>query len=299
MVKPIKLLSCLVIPALFFQYCTQKPEAPPGTPATQAPAAEPEFFAGHSITDSIGEISDHRAHYDTVARILDPFIRKDVLGPAKQRLGHYGIDVSNWQKDVEWAGIFTDSVPHPITFVFVKATQGSNLVDAHFAQNWEQAQKHKFKVGAYHFYRYKDDPVEQAQHYIRNVSLKKGNLLPVVDVELDCKDCTEPGLPPAQMIANLKKYIATIEAHYKVKPLIYTYEGFYHQYLKGHFPEHLYWMAYYKSQPPVEMSLHSKQNVQNKQIVCWQFTDSGNVRGIRGSVDMSFLPAQFEHKILF
>jgi Glycosyl hydrolases family 25 len=62
----------------------------------------------------------------------------------------------------------------------------------------------------------------------------KGQLLPIVDVELDCPNCTTPGIPTDQMIANLKKYIAAIEAHYKVKPIIYTYQGFYHTYLKGH-----------------------------------------------------------------
>lgn len=291
--------SCLLILAsLLWTACKHDQKTPPTAPP-QPPEAEPEFFAGHSITDSAGEIADRKAHYQTLLPPNDPFRGKDELGPAHKRVGHYGIDISHYQRDIQWAQVMADSVPHPIRFVFIKATQGKAMVDSRFKQNWEQAQKHNFRIGAYHFYRYKDDPLEQAANYIRNVPLTAGHLLPIIDVELDCKGCTTPGIPTDQMIANLKKYVAAIEQHYKVKPIIYTYQGFYHAYLRNHFPDYYYWMALYSHKPPQGWVVpDNKTALQEPKIALWQFTDSGQVPGITGAVDMSFLLGAFEGSVI-
>ncbi len=300
MKKQSYLLLLLAFPllalGLTWTSCKQKtPEPPPAQPEP-----EPELHAGHSITDSTGEIADHKAHYDTLLKLIkDPFAGRNDLGPGHKRLGHYGIDVSHYQKDIQWEQLVKDSVPHPIRFVIVKATQGKTMVDSKFNHNWDSALKHKLQIGAYHFYRYKDDPLEQAANYIRNVPITKGQLLPIVDVELDCKGCTTPGIPTDQMIANLKKYIAAIEAHYKVKPIIYTYQGFYRTYLQGHFPDYYYWMALYSNKPPLGwVSSGNSDALKEPKIALWQFTDSGKVPGIAGSVDMSFLIGKLEDKIL-
>ncbi len=289
----------LLLSALTWMACQSDRKAPQ-PPVSAAPESEPEFFAGHSIVDSAGEITDRKAHYDTLRHLLnDPFYGKDDLGPAHKRIGHYGIDVSHYQRDIQWATLVKDSIPHPIRFVFIKATQGKSMVDAHFKQNWDNAQKHQLRIDAYHFYRYKDDPLEQAANYIRNVPLTKGHLLPIIDVELDCTGCTAPEIPAEQMIANLKKYVDAIEQHYKVKPIIYTYEGFYRTYLQGHFPEHYYWMALYSNRPPKGWVVPDKKTVLTEpKIALWQFTDSGKIPGITGSVDMSFLIGQFESNIM-
>ena len=295
------LLFLLCAACSYWNACKQNDKAPPAQPpAAQAPQEEEVLYAGHSITDSVGEIADRKAHYDTLLQLLnDPFRGKDELGPAHKRIGHYGIDISHYQRDIRWEQVMADSVPHPVRFVFVKATQGKAMVDARFKQNWEQAQKHRFRIGAYHFYKYKDDPLEQAANYIRTVPLTKGHLLPIIDVELDCTTCTAPGIPTDLMIANLKKYVAAIEQHYQVKPIIYTYQGFYHQYLRNHFPEHYYWMALYRNKPPEGWVEQVKKEPTNEpKIALWQFTDSGKVPGITGAVDMSFLIGKYEKNVI-
>lgn len=293
------LVALCLLCGLSWTACKPNNKAPE-VPVATAPEPEPEMYAGHSITDSTGEVADRKEHYNAIlTAINDPFAGKDELGPGHKRAGHYGIDISHYQKDVQWEEVTRDSLPHPIRFVFVKATQGKAMVDARFKQNWDNAQKHKFRVGAYHFYRYKDDPMEQAANYIRNVPLSKGNLLPIIDVELDCPGCTTPGIPTDQMIANLKKYVAAIESHYKVKPIIYTYQGFYHSYLQGHFPDYFYWMALYSNKPPMGWTVPDKKMVlKEPRIALWQFTDSGKVPGITGSVDMSFMIGQHENNLL-
>lgn len=294
-------LLALFAACFYGNACQQPAPAPaPSAPGAQVPTADEPLYAGHSITDSAGEITNRKAHYDTLLRLFnDPFQGKDELGPAHKRIGHYGIDISHYQREIQWKQVAADSIPHPIRFVFVKATQGKSMVDARFSHNWEQAQQHKFRIGAYHFYKYKDDPLEQAANYIRTVPLSKGHLLPIIDVELDCSTCTAPGIPTNLMIANLKKYVAAIEQHYKVKPIIYTYQGFYHQYLRGHFPDHYYWMALYRNQPPEGWAEQTQKPATTEpKIALWQFTDSGKVPGITGTVDMSFLGGKYEKEVL-
>lgn len=291
--------SLLLFTLLFWSSCRKKEPAAPAS-ASQTPPAEEVLYAGHSIADSVDEITDRTAHYNAMMQLPgDPFNSKDVWGPARKRKGHYGIDVSHYQKDIQWSKVAADSIPHPVNFVFIKATQGKDMVDAHFKQNWDDAQAHKFRIGAYHFYKYKDDPLEQAANYIRTVPLSKGHLRPIIDVELDCSTCTEPGIPTPQMITNLKKYLTALEEHYKVKPIIYTYQGFYHTYLKNHFPDHLYWMALYRNQPPEGWVEQAKgKSVTEPKIALWQFTDSGKIPGITGAVDMSFLLGAYEEQVL-
>lgn len=38
-----------------------------------------------------------------------------------------------------------------IGFAFIKATEGTDLIDEHFGKNWAKAQNQKITKGAYHF----------------------------------------------------------------------------------------------------------------------------------------------------
>ena len=78
------LFSLLCAACSYWNACKQNDKAPPAQPpAAQAPQEEEVLYAGHSITDSVGEIADRKAHYDTLLQLLnDPFRGKDELGPA-------------------------------------------------------------------------------------------------------------------------------------------------------------------------------------------------------------------------
>lgn len=39
-----------------------------------------------------------------------------------------------------------------IGFAFIKATEGTDLIDEHFGKNWAKAQNQKITKGAYHFF---------------------------------------------------------------------------------------------------------------------------------------------------
>ena len=60
---------------------------------------------------------------------------------------YQGIDVSNWQGYIDYSQVKADG----IDIVYIKASQGSNIKDAYFDINYENAKANGLKVGFYHF----------------------------------------------------------------------------------------------------------------------------------------------------
>lgn len=58
-----------------------------------------------------------------------------------------GIDVSNWQGYIDYRQVAESG----IEVVYIKSSQGSNIKDAYFDINYENAKANGLKVGFYHF----------------------------------------------------------------------------------------------------------------------------------------------------
>ena len=183
-----------------------------------------------------------------------------------------GIDVSAYQGKISWSYVDTIENHYPLHFVFIRATAGNNVVDRRFKRNWEGAKKNKMIRGAYHYYRPNENSLEQATLFIKTVRLQKGDLPPVLDIEK---------LPKNQSMANLKKglrrWLQAIEKHYKVKPIIYTGEKYYDDFLKEEFSDYLFWIANYN---------FYREEIQDDWLF-WQFTERAAVPGIVGNVDVN------------
>ena len=183
-----------------------------------------------------------------------------------------GIDVSEYQGKISWSYVDTIENQYPLHFVFIRATAGNDAVDRRFKRNWEGAKKNKMIRGAYHYYRPNENSLEQAALFIKTVRLQKGDLPPVLDIEK---------LPKNQSMTNLKKglrrWLQAIENHYKVKPIIYTGEKYYDDFLKEEFSDYLFWIANYN---------FYREEIQDDWLF-WQFTERADVPGIEGNVDVN------------
>ena len=62
-------------------------------------------------------------------------------------LSYQGIDVSNWQGHIDYRQVRESG----IEVVYIKSSQGSNIKDAYFDINYENAKANGLKVGFYHF----------------------------------------------------------------------------------------------------------------------------------------------------
>jgi lysozyme len=183
-----------------------------------------------------------------------------------------GFDVSQFQGKIKWDLVEHVDKSFPLGFVFIRATAGRNKVDSQFKRNWIGAKKKKIIRGAYHYYRPNENSIEQANLFIKTVRLGPGDLPPVLDIEK---------LPKNQSIdslkVGLKRWLDKVERHYKVKPIIYTGERYYDDFLKSEFKEYPFWIANY--------NFFVEEMDDN--WLFWQFTEKASIPGIKGNVDLN------------
>lgn len=184
----------------------------------------------------------------------------------------HGIDVSHHQGVIDWEAVkATEKQKYPISFVFIKATEGGDYKDRRFAENFSRAREEGLIRGAYHFYNPNTDPIRQADFFISQVDLQKGDLAPVLDIERKPRS-------KAQLQADLVKFLNRLERHYGMKPIIYTSYKYKKHYLDTpEFAGYPLWIAHYY--------VDTLSYAGSWQF--WQHTDYGTVPGIENSVDLN------------
>ncbi len=189
-------------------------------------------------------------------------------GPdAAHRYEVSGIDVSHYQGAIDWDELANDG--HD--FAFIKATEGKELKDKAFFVNWTLAGKTGMRRGAYHFFRPEVKAEQQARNFFNTVQLAPGDLPPVIDVEDRGKLSTK------QLVLRVTRLAEMMEIRYGVKPILYTGQNFYNRFLAGQFDDYPLWLARYDADEPV--------TVCGRTYAFWQYTDRGQLPGIRGNVD--------------
>lgn len=185
----------------------------------------------------------------------------------------HGIDISYYQGNINWNAVKEMQVKKiKIGFAFIKATEGLGNVDRMFKRNWKNAERAGITKGAYHFFLATKSGKTQAENFIRNVTLKPGDLPPVLDIE------QLYGVKPEKMRKEVQTWLQTVEDYYHVKPIIYTYVNFYSRYLDGAFDSYPLWAAHYLEQ--------KKPNI-NRPWLFWQHNERGRVNGIVTRVDFN------------
>ncbi len=148
-----------------------------------------------------------------------------------------GIDVSHYQGDINWQTLANQN----LSFVFIKATEGSSHVDKKFVTNWNGARDTHLKVGAYHFMSFESNGSEQAKNFIENVPKSRNMLPPVVDLELYGDFISSH--PSTETVDNILSVILDeLENYYGVEPIIYTTSNMYTSYIKGKYDNKI-WLA--------------------------------------------------------
>lgn len=195
----------------------------------------------------------------------------------------WGIDVSKHQVNIEWDRLEGDNRPY---FVFLKATEGTLIVDPMYEVRSRELDKRGIPRGAYHFFGHRTPGKEQAKAFIRTAKLGKGNLIPVLDIEKH-RFMTDP----ARMVRQAKAFCREIRREYGVNPIIYCSSLFYEHYLQKDFKpsDYTLWIADYRGNP------------EHLPWTIWQHTQTHKIRGISGKVDRNVFagtPEQLRKLIL-
>ena len=178
-----------------------------------------------------------------------------------------GVDVSHYQGEIDWEHFREQG----IDFAFIKATEGSSLVDERFEENREGAKAAGLYAGAYHFFSFDSTPASQAEHFIATVGDLSGSLPPVVDIEFYGDKRKNPP-EKAYVVSGLWELLEALEEEYGVKPIIYTTYTVYNRYIRNAFQEYPLWIrnVYY---PPGDIG---------RQWTFWQYCDTGALGGTAG-----------------
>ena len=202
------------------------------------------------------------------------FVRYDAFGidiPTQYAI--HGIDVSKYQEIINWESVQSMNVEGvKIGFAFIKATEGILNKDRHFNRNWKKAKEAGVVRGAYHFFIPSKSGRQQAENFISQVDLEKGDLPPVIDIEQTL------GVPETKIRERVKEFLDILENHYGVQPIIYTNVDFYKQVLEDEFDEYPLWVAHYlqKDRPRI-----------HRPWQFWQHSETGRVNGIFARVDFN------------
>ena len=181
-----------------------------------------------------------------------------------------GVDVSWHQGAIDWRALAADD----IAFAYIKATEGGDYVDPRFAANWEGAGETELYRGAYHFFTLCRPGAQQAANFIAVVPRAAGALPPALDLE-HMGPCREgPTMP--DVIAEARVFLDRVEAHYGVRPIIYTTREFHDAYLAELRGER-FWIR----------SIARPPNFRERDWVIWQHHNRGHKRGVQGPVDLN------------
>jgi lysozyme len=228
------------------------------------------FSIAYHYRSGIADYLGFRSRYKSDVDVFSEARNLKVLEKSDGKV--IGLDVSEYQGKIRWSYVDTIEEKYPLRFVLIRATVGNDRVDHQFKRNWPGAKENKMIRGAYHYYRPNENSLEQAALFIKTVKLKKGDLPPVLDIEK---------LPKEQSIERLKiglrRWLKAVELHYGVRPIIYTGEKYYDDFLKEEFSDYLFWIANYN---------FYREEIQDDWLF-WQFTEKAKVPGIDHNVDVN------------
>lgn len=208
----------------------------------------------------------------------------------------YGIDISKYQHGkgrkkypINWSQLrivnlghiskkrVNGEVNYPVSFVYIKSTEGTTIRNRYYTSDYTQARKHGIKVGAYHFFSTRTSGAMQARFFLKNTRFRSGDLPPVLDVEPTAAHIRQMGGVDA-MFRNIRQWLKAVQGATGVKPVLYVSQSFVNKYLDAA-PDikknYNVWIARYGEFKP------------DVKLLFWQLSPDGRVRGIHGDVDIN------------
>ena len=153
----------------------------------------------------------------------------------------YGIDISRYQHEhgrrvypINWKQLrikhlgrrisserVSGSVDYPVRFVYIKSTQGTDIINRFYLADYRSCRRENLRVGAYHFFSVKTRGIEQAAHFLANTRFQQGDLPPALDIEPSDKQIERMG-GPEKMFGEIRDWLRTVEASIGIRPLLYV-----------------------------------------------------------------------------
>ncbi len=184
-----------------------------------------------------------------------------------------GIDVSNWQGYIDYRQVKESG----IEVVYIKSSQGSNIKDAYFDINYENAKANGLKVGFYHFLTATNtgEAEQEARFFASVIAGKQPDCKLVMDYEVFGGVSVEESNNIAQVFLETVKRLTNKEV------IVYSnLSNARDRFSRQIADNYELWIAYYGD-------YNNLRNIETRwqKWIGVQYTDRGYVPGIRGNVD--------------
>ena len=206
----------------------------------------------------------------------------------------YGIDLSRYQHEkgrkrfgIDWKRLritslgadrrIHGSVDYPVSFVYIKSTEGRSMFNKYYPSDLRQARAHGIATGSYHFFTATSSGAQQAEYFLKMTWIAANDLPPVLDLEPTPDQIKRMG-GEAGMFRQVLTWLRIVEKRRGKRPVLYVGQQFVNKHLKNA-PSALknydVWIARYGEFKPYVKLLH------------WQVSPYGRVRGIHTTVDVN------------
>lgn len=157
-------------------------------------------------------------------------------------------------------------------FVWLKSSEGVSFRDENFVLNYQKARHAGMRVGAYHYFRFDRDGIEQAVNFLNAVGRRHLDLGLAIDVE---EQGNARGVPVDSVKARLQLMVEYLNmAGHRVT--LYSNRAGWEKYLMPEFEGMPLWICSFND-----------ENAMSGDWTYWQHNHRGKVAGVRGDVDIN------------
>lgn len=182
-----------------------------------------------------------------------------------------GIDVSEWQGEINFEDVRNDGIES----IYIRAGEGVDYRDRYFERNYEAAKNAGLKIGFYHYVTAvnKEEAIEQADFFYSLISGKEYDMRAAMDYEF----FGNLGKDAINIVA--RAYIDRLWERLGYRPAVYSDLSNINTLWDSYLADFPLWAADYSVDELGETRAWSNW-------AGFQYSDSGNVSGILGNVDM-------------
>ena len=192
-----------------------------------------------------------------------------------------GIDVSTYQKDINWKKVKKHGIRFAMIRVGYRANDNGKIYkDKRFEQNVKGALKAGLKVGVYFFSEAKteEEAIQEAEFVIRHIRGKKITYPVAFDMEDTQEKDRHEDLSKKERTVIADAFCHVIQNN-GYDPMIYAYPNWIYRHVDyTKLTKYDMWLAHYteKTTYPFHYRI-------------WQYSEQGKVPGIKGKVDLDIM----------
>lgn len=208
-----------------------------------------------------------------IALFLTINCAKVLAFPPSSEATYDGIDVSEWQGEIDWAEVSRAG----IKIVYIRASEGADYEDSYAIENYNGAKENGIKVGFYHYLTAtnENEALDEAEFF---VSIIKG-------LNVDCKLAMDfeyfDGLSKSEINEISRIFLEEVERLSGKEVIIYSdaYNAAY-TFSTELAEDYPIWVADYGVSEPGNGNWNTWEG--------FQYTDEGRISGIYGNVDRDY-----------